>query len=425
MNRNTIRWIIVAASMLLFGLVLIQIFWVKKAYDIEQKQFSYDVTESLKKVVRQIQLNSKDSVPIYDPVEQASSNYFRVRIHDTLHPFYLEALLKNQFKKDEINLGFEYSIYDCFNDSVVYQRTVNQSAVVTESASNSPDFNWNNDDGHYFSVYFPNKSGDLFSKMEFWIYSSLFLVIVVFFFGYTISVILRQRRISEIKTDFINNMTHEFKTPISTIALSSEVLLKPSIIEKPEKLKNYAQIIYNENQRLQAQVERILQIATIEKENIRLRSKPVSVNEIVSQAAKTFELNAQAKGGYITTNLKAQKDVVQGDEMHLINIVSNLIDNAIKYTFNEPVVELSTYQSEKGIYITVKDNGVGINKVDAAQVFDKFYRVPKGNVHDVKGFGIGLHYVKVMTEQHGGKITLDSVPDKGSTFKIFLPFHHE
>ncbi len=425
MKRNTITWIILVASVLLLGLVLIQVVWVKKAYDIEQKQFTYSVTESLKSVVEEIQRSNNDSTTIHDPVVQLTHSYFRVRIHDTLHPYYLEVLLKNQFKKDEINFPFEFSIYDCFADSVMYQKAVNQSPNGVKNTNGSPKIIWNHDEGHYFSVFFPNKGVDLFSKMDFWIYSSAFLIIVIFFFAYTISVILRQRRISEIKTDFINNMTHEFKTPISTIALSSEVLLKPSIIEKPERLKNYAQIIFNENKRLQAQVERILQIATIEKEKVSLREKEVVINDIVEKAAQTFELNAKAKGGKIITHLHAEKDVIKGDEMHLSNIVCNLIDNGIKYSTEAPVIEISTSNDHKGITIQVADNGVGIKKSDINQVFDKFYRVPKGNIHDVKGFGIGLHYVKVMTEQHGGKIKLESTPGKGSTFIIFLPFTHE
>lgn len=421
MNRTAIRWIIIAASILLLGLVAIQVIWVKKAYDIEQRQFTYSVTESLKDVVRQIQQNSSDSIPIYDPVEQPSPNYFRVRIHDTLHPFYLESLLKNAFKQNEINIAFEYSIYDCFNDSVVYQDTVFLESASIGNSSTSPDYVWNNDDGHYFSVFFPERDKDIFAKMEFWVYSSFMILIVIAFFAYIISVILKQRRLSEIKTDFINNMTHEFKTPISTIALSSEVIMKPGIEHKPERLHNYATIIRNENARLQSQVERILQIATIEKENIKMKSGEVALNSIIQKSVNTFELNAKAKGGRIQLSILAEHDLIKGDEMHLTNIMSNLIDNAIKYSESAPNIEVSTRNEGRNIIVIVEDNGIGIALPDQSQVFDKFYRVPKGNIHDVKGFGIGLHYVKVMVEQHGGTIRLKSEPGKGSTFTLTIP----
>tara|TARA_Y100000782_G_C10188228_1_gene268281 strand:+ start:3672 stop:4946 length:1275 start_codon:yes stop_codon:yes gene_type:complete len=422
MGRRTIRSVIIIAAILLVGLILIQVVWVKKAYEIEQRHFSYEVTESLKKVVKEIQKNSGDTIPIYDPVEQLATNLYRVRIHDTLHPFYLESLLKSEFTSNEINTSFEYSIYDCFNDSVVFNKTIAnpEEKILIPKASHPR--GWEMNDSHYFSVLFPGRSKDLFAKMGFWVYSSIFIVIVIMFFVYTISIILRQRRLSEIKTDFINNMTHEFKTPISTISLSSEVLLKPDIITKPEKLHNYARIINNENKRLQSQVERILQIATIEKENIRLKDQQVDINDIVGKAAQTFELNAQAKEGAIEVDLSAEKSIITGDEMHLTNIISNLIDNAIKYSTNSPIVKVKTLNTKKGIEVIIEDNGVGISKAEQAQVFEKFYRVPKGNIHDVKGFGIGLHYVKVMVEQHGGFIQLESELGKGSRFKIFLPF---
>ena len=421
MKRSTIRIIIIFSSFLLLSLICTQIYWVKKAYDIEQKQFENDVTSALKNVVKVIQENSEDSIPIWDPIDQLKSNFFVVRLNDTPYPFFLKSLLKSEFKKSEINESFEFNIYDCFSDKVVFQQKI-QAKRQQEAKANIPSIKWHEDEGHYFSILFPNRVESIWSKMNFWIYSSIIIVITSFFFTYIISVILKQRKINEIKTDFINNMTHEFKTPISTISLSSKVLLKPNITEQPERLKNYAQIIYNENQRLQNQVERLLQIATIEKENVKLKKTSVDLHQIITKSADTFGLNIEAKGGKITLDLAASEHIIQGDEVHLTNIICNLIDNAIKYGDKTPLISVITKNLKEGISISVKDNGPGIPKEEQKNIFEKFYRIPTGNRHDIKGFGIGLNYVKVMIEQHHGLIKLKSEPGKGTEFIIKLPF---
>jgi len=420
MKRSAIRVLIGVASALLLVLIYIQVTWVHKAYQIEEKKFDYDVTSALLNVVSIIAENAADSAPIYDPIEQVEPYLYTVNINDTLHPFYLESLLQSEFKKLEINESFRYSIHDCFTDSIVYSRDVN-AAKQPEIPIQQPIIHWGKDN-HHFSVFFPNRAAGVAGRLNFWVYSSIYLIVVVAFFYYTISVILKQRKLSEVKTDFINNMTHEFKTPISTIGLSSEVLLKDDIIEKPDRLKAYAKIINQENKRLQRQVERILQIATIEKERINLRSQPIEIHPVLEKVKETFRLNIEAKSGIIQLDFKAENSQVKGDEVHLTNIFSNLVDNAIKYADDAPEVIISTKNEGQHLIIQVKDNGIGIDPNEQRQIFDKFYRVPKGNVHDVKGFGIGLNYVKVMVEQHDGNISVSSNgSEKGSTFSIRLP----
>ncbi len=421
MRRSAIRWLIGAASLLLLFLVYIQVTWVQKAYEIEERQFDYNVTSALLQVVELIADNNPDAAPIYDPIDRPSPNIYTVNINDTLHPFYLESLLKAELKKQEVNEPFQYSIHDCFTDSVVYERNVKYNNEDAHPI-NPPAINWGKDN-HHFSVFFPNREAGMVGRLNFWIYSSAFLIIVIAFFSYTISVILRQRRLSEIKTDFINNMTHEFKTPIATIGLSSEVLLKDSIVDKPEKLKNYATIINQENKRLQHQVERILQIATIERERINLRSSAVNVHDILTKVTETFRLNIEASNGKSQIELRATNPTIQGDEVHLANIFSNLIDNAIKYSGDNPIIRISSSNTEKFLEISIADEGIGIDPAEQRNIFEKFYRIPQGNLHDVKGFGIGLNYVKVMVEQHGGKIRVRPNSPKGSIFTISFPLN--
>lgn len=420
MKRKTIRNIIILAATLLISLVITQILWVGKAYDLQEKQFNYDVKDALKNVAQQILRHKKDSSLLVDQVRQVSANRFNVAINDTLHPYYLESLLNKEFSKHQVDISYEYAIYDCFTDSVVF------SKLVTSGDSSEPgillpaDMKWDQD-GHYFSVYFPSKSQHVFGRMGFWIFSSSILLIVMIFFVYTISIILKQKRLSEIKNDFINNMTHELKTPISTISLSSEVLQRADILENPERLKNYAGIIYHENNRLKKQVERVLQMATLEKEEIQLNKKNLNLHEVINTSVNTFQLSVQEKGGNIHTVLEAENPEVYADEVHITNIIHNLLDNANKYSPHRPAITIRTRNEKGSLFVTVEDQGIGINKEDQSFIFDKFYRVSTGNLHDVKGFGLGLNYVKTMLTAHGGKISVKSELGKGSRFEVFIP----
>ena len=406
--------------MLLIGLVTTQIFWVSKAYKLEQKQFDHDITEALKNVGREILIHNNDSSFLVDPIKKVTENYFQVAINDTLNPFYLESLLKSEFLKQELNIDFEYGIYDCFSDSVIFKKAITLAVDGSNSETSAPQIKWDRD-GHYFGVYFPNRNKAMISQMSFWLLSSLFLLVVIVFFAYTISVILKQKRLSEIKNDFINNMTHEFKTPISTISISAEVLMKPEIIKDKERLLSYAQIIHSENNRLKNQVERVLQIAMLDKE-ITLDKTKVNVHQLVKNIATSFELTFKERNAIVNFDLSATKFEVLADEIHLTNILQNLIDNAIKYSYNsEPRITITTKSTLNSVQISVRDNGIGIAKENIKLVFDKFYRVPTGDIHNVKGFGLGLNYVKTMIEEHNGSVTVDSKLGNGALFTLRLP----
>ena len=319
-----------------------------------------------------------------------------------------------EFEQSAIQEDFIFNIYDCFSDSVVYCKNVIYNKP--ENPNHVPQLKWNKEQGHYFSVYFPGHSNGLFYQMEFWIYSSIILIVIIAFFGFIIQQLLKQRRVNEMKTDFINNMTHEFKTPLSTIAISANALNKPNILERPDKLKRYVQIIQSENTRLQGQVERILQAATIEKENVSIKKQPINVHDLLERIIEVFKVNIESKKGNITVDLNASNFTVLGDEEHLKNIFSNLLDNAIKYSPEELDVTVSTQSANGKIEITITDKGLGIAPENQTQIFEKFYRVSTGNVHDVKGFGIGLNYVHLLVRKHEGNIFLKSELGKGSSF---------
>lgn len=252
--------------------------------------------------------------------------------------------------------------------------------------------------------------------------SGMVMLILLFAFSYFIFTIIRQKKLSTIKNDFISNMTHEFKTPISTISLASEMLGDESIVKTPEKQKRFLKMIKDENKRLSVLVESILQTAILDKGEFKLKLNELDIHEIITTAINNTNLLVEQRNGKIVTNLNATKTRLMADRVHLTNIVFNLIDNAIKYSKEIPEITITTNDSSNGINIIVKDNGIGISKENQRKIFDKFYRVPTGNVHNVKGFGLGLSYVQAVVNKHGGEITVHSELGKGSIFTIFLPY---
>lgn len=275
-------------------------------------------------------------------------------------------------------------------------------------------------------VYFPNRSNIILSSL--WknaAGTALFAAIILSCFAYTLMVIFQQKKLSEMKTDFINNMTHEFKTPIATISLASDSIVSPIILNNPEKVQRFANIIKQENKRMNSQVEKVLQMALIDKRDFSLKFTEVNLHEIIQAAVENITLRVEKRDGLVKPSLNANKPVIQGDVTHVANVINNLLDNAEKYSPDKPEISISTRNVSNGVEVTVQDKGIGISKEARKQIFDKFYRVPTGNLHDVKGFGLGLSYVKAMMTAHKGSVEVKSEPGKGSSFILTFPFQVE
>jgi len=401
------------------GIVLTQIYWVRRAFDLRENQFNRDVNTALSSVAAQLFKINNTPSPSNNPVEQISTNYFIVNINGPVNNGLLGFLLATEFEKRNITAGFEYGVYDCIDQCMVGGNYASPKKTKLEVPIQQ--FPALQNDGYYFGVQFPRVQADLLSQMGIWGFSSAVMLIVVFFFAYTLFVILKQRRLSEVQKDFINNMTHEFKTPLSTIALSTEVLKDPAIVHHPERLLNYATIIGNENQRLKQQVERVLQMARLDKEDIGLKRELLDIHDLIREAVGNISLALKGKNGKITLDTQARPSLVSADKLHLTNVFFNLLDNAVKYTTRPPEIVISTTSSQGHVVIRIGDKGTGISRENQRKVFHRFYRVPTGNVHDVKGFGIGLNYVKLIVESHQAKISLESEPGKGSIFTIRFP----
>ncbi len=385
---------------------------------MEEAQFNRRVFVALSEVVQSIRVMNNDSAST-EPVKQVTNNYFIANINDSPQPFLLENLLKDEFEKSNLDEDFEYGIYDCFTDSIVFGSKISfKDGSRTEKAYQIHTIENFEPDGHYFGVLFPNKSSFIIKQLDFWMYSSFVILLIIIFFSYTVFVILKQRRLAEIKTDFVNNMTHELKTPISTIGLSAEAISNPDIIQNPTRLQQYVAIIKNENSRLRNQVERVLQIASLTPKKVQLKNELLDVHEIINKAIGTFQVQIDENEGKILTDLKASISIIRGDVVHITNVIYNLLDNAVKYKSDNPEIKINTYNQGDQLVVEIMDNGIGISKQHHKMIFEKFYRVPTGNLHSVRGYGLGLYYVKTIMKAHQGAIKVSSTPGKGSTFTL-------
>ena len=272
-------------------------------------------------------------------------------------------------------------------------------------------------------IFFPNRTNIIWSSLwQNFLAVLLFTGVILFSFFYTLNVVFRQKKVSEMKTDFINNMTHEFKTPIATISLATDSITSPKISQDPEKVVRFANIIQQENKRMNSQVEKVLQMALIDKEEFNLKLTEVNLHDLIHRAVENIGLQVEKRGGTATVELEATNPIVEGDMTHISNIINNLLDNANKYSPENPEISVHTRNVSNGVQVIVKDKGVGMSAEDRKHIFDKFYRVHTGNLHDVKGFGLGLSYVKALITAHNGQVDVKSELGKGSSFILFFPF---
>ena len=280
--------------------------------------------------------------------------------------------------------------------------------------------------GETVSVVFPRKTNYVLGTMGLMLGGSgLFLLIILSTFALSLWFIIRQKKTSEMQADFINNMTHEFKTPLATISLAADTIANSRVIADENKVRHFVSMIKKENSRMNSQVETILQIATLDKHEMDFSFSEIDLHEVITQAIETIEIQIADKGGVIKRRLDAENSVITGDHEHLLHLVHNLLDNANKYSEDVPDITVTTRSNESGIFLVVADRGIGMNKVVQHRVFERFYRETTGNIHNVKGFGLGLNYVKAITDAHGGVVSVESEQGIGSIFTVFLPYNIE
>jgi two-component system, OmpR family, phosphate regulon sensor histidine kinase PhoR len=418
MKSRTIKLIILFSAIALVGLVVTQAFWIKQAIGLSEKHFEQRAYSALHGAVQEIVNLKKDC----GTNVCGGASHAKI-ILSLAQPHILDSLLRKHIKYNKIENAFEFAIIQSRNDSIIFQTAGFYKNCPTEKVFRSCLGCLYSKESFHVELIFPDISKSLMGDIWKWLFlSAIFLLIIIFCFGFIIFAVFRHKKLSEMKTDFINNITHEFKTPISTISLASEILVNVKSEIHLEKVNRYAKIIQEENRRMQTQVEQVLRMSRLDKNEYEINKEETDVHELLHNAIHNLCLDLGDKVVAVKYKLEANKSNIMVDPIHLTNIIKNLVENACKYSNGNPQIEVSTSNVPEGVVISVEDNGIGISPDKQKHIFDKFYRVPTGNVHDVKGSGIGLYYVKVMVEAHDGKVKVKSEPGKGSRFDVFLPF---
>jgi two-component system, OmpR family, phosphate regulon sensor histidine kinase PhoR len=481
MNKYIIWIVSVCMGLAMVALILVQAYWIKNAWQVREQQFNQLISALMIEIAREVELREatklinhqkdplstdtgffalprpdlarrnisppppgsseapggmkidRDKKPQMNEwlrnrreyVDRVIAGMFLVSpdIEKRLSSAELEDLIRKVFNENGIVPAFEYAVIR-FNNEVAFSSAAYDPAAEAEffKVQLFPEevfFNAN-----YLSVYFPGKRNYIFKSLSYLAISSLLLSLtIVVSFAITIVFVFRQKRLSEIRNDFVSNMTHELKTPISTISLASQMLGDKSIPAGIKNIEQIAKIISEECRRLGNQVEKVLQTAVFDKGKLRLRLNEVDMHEIIKGVIENFSIQIKSRNGKITTGLHAANFVLRVDQVHITNVLSNLLDNAIKYCNINPEIRIESEDKEDFLLLSISDNGIGISKADQKRVFEKFYRVPTGNVHTVKGFGLGLSYVKMIIEEHHGYVDVQSELYEGSTFKLYLPIN--
>jgi len=368
----------------------------------------------------------KKSFLVSDVFDEMFNNKTSKTIEERISSVKLDSLIKAELDNKGIHTEYEFGIWSPIKDTLVIEKTGKYHKELTEN-KNCVSFNIYPTDlfraTEYLVIYFPKKETYLFTQT--WLMltiAAILILCIILSFVYTIRTILKQKKLSEMKNDFINNMTHEFKTPISTISLACQVLTDDDMLKSEALYKNYLYVISDENKRLGVMAEKILQTAVLEKGQVKLKKEPMDIHYIINEVIKNLNLQVVARGGEIIKVFNATTSIINADRLHITNVIYNLVDNANKYTQEVPRITIATESNDAGIYVSVEDNGIGISHANLKKIFDKLYRVPTGNVHNIKGFGLGLSYVKTIVEMHHGTVDVVSELKKGSKFTVYLPF---
>ncbi len=400
MQNAPIRILIVLATVALAGIIASQMYWVNMALSNENQQFDHSVQMALNNVVEGLCQIEGNDIPLNNPIDRISNNYYIVRTKNRINLESLEYLLKAELEKRAITQDFEYGLYDCESDHMVYGDIVHLSSnPPVEKTSVFPELEG---EAYYFGIYFPGRARGFFRDLQFWQITTLLVIIVILFMGYGLFVILKQKRLRDIQRDFVNNITHEFKTPIATLKIASEVFANADA-ERPERLKKYGEIAHLETQRLEGQVSQLLKNSLLERkpkfEKVRLAIQP-----ILNRVVQTLKPVADAAGKSITCAESTGSFNVLGNADMLEAVFYNLLDNSIKYGGDQISIDLK--ETNHQMVVTICDDGPGIPDEYRRKVWKKFFRVPTGNVHDVKGFGLGLYIVHNIMKNHQATITL-------------------
>lgn len=414
-----IRRLVILGGLSIIGIIFVQAYWLLKTWDIKDKEFDQTVNIVLRNVAERMATFNKTILPKTDLIQRKSSNYYAVNFNSSIDAGLLEQFLLQETHKQGLNIDFEYAVYDCYTDQLVYGNYCSADRLNPTEMQKDEDLPKFEDLIYYFVVRFPKRESFLLANRNMTLTLVILSITAIVFFMYSMWVIMKQKRLSELQKDFINNMTHEFKTPISSIKIASDFLANNENITSDARLNKYVQIIKGQNMRLNEQVEKVLNVARLENDSVELKKEVFEINQTLSTVINNESL--KLKLGDITFEGLKEETFIKADKLHFINVIANMIDNAIKYSDENPKVEISLTERGLNIFLSIKDYGIGISKENQKKLFEKFYRVSTGNVHNVKGFGLGLYYVKNICFSHGWDIRVVSEQNEGTEFIITIP----
>jgi two-component system, OmpR family, phosphate regulon sensor histidine kinase PhoR len=419
--------IVVLITLSVVGILFIQMSWIQNAIKLKHEEFQRAVDNTLKQT-RELFFSKylykhNNFIPTEESKRYILASHFTVEREFTNEE--IREIIATQLKNNNVKQSFEFGITNIYKNIIIQSDGFKIADLETPYRIElAPEDSYRARETLFLSI---REDKNLIIREMGWmiVASIVFTTIIVLAFAVTVRTLFNQKKLSEIKSDFINNMTHELKTPLATISLAIDALTNEKVIHDTDKIKIYSSMIKEENKRMNKQVEKILQAARLEKEEIRLTLQKLDAHEIISKVAHNLALQVQEKNGSIDLRLAATDSIIEADEVHFSNIIFNLLDNAMKYSSEAPHIFVETLKHGNGMFtIKIKDNGIGMDRETQTQIFEKFYRAHTGNVHNVKGFGLGLSYVKAIVDAHEGKIKVESAPGKGSTFTITLPATH-
>ncbi|WP_160139140.1 sensor histidine kinase [Chryseobacterium sp. c4a] len=415
MKIKRLNIIITLGFIAIIGILIAQLIWARQAYNLEDKKFNQKVNIALMEVAEK--LSGGKSSFTESPVQNIANDYYVVNINNEFHPVVLEYYLKTEFTRLQINTDYVYALYNCHSDKMIYGKYM---TTHQEQPSNKViNFPKHKNLIYYFSIRFPDKATYLISSLRFWYLLTFALIIILLVYVYSIYTIIQQKKFSELQRDFINNMTHEFKTPLSSILLASEALNKQDMVKENTKLQTYTSIIINQSYKLNSHIEKILNLARNDASGMSLKLQKIILLPFIQDIADAI----QQKDEGLTIHIEIDSSTsIMADEFHFTNIIYNILDNSIKYCEVKPTIVISSYKDSKGVYLKFKDNGIGIPSKNISHIFEKFYRVNTKRSEEVNGFGLGLFYVKKIVQEHNWKISVENNADKGITTTLFFPF---
>ncbi len=420
MRINKLNIALLLGVIVIVGIMILQFFLLRQAVQYEEKKFAQKVHVALMEVSEKLNIDGKTALGQTNPIDKVKNDFYVVIVNSKFEAKSLDYYLKNELEKFDLLTDFEYAMYNCIKEQMKYGSYVSFANNVNKKKTAFVPVQ--NGSAYYFSVYFPQMNKYIYKELRIWIIFSFVMFIVLLLYGYSAFTILQQKKYSELQKDFINNMTHEFKTPISSILIASNFLAKQNSITADEKLKKYTDIVVQQTGKLNMHVEKILHLAKTDNKSLALQKTRIDIVQVIYIVVENLKL----KNPDVSIVMNApQSCIVLADEFHFSNLVYNLLDNAVKYATTDLKININISQANKNILMRIADNGIGIPSKYLTNVFEKFYRVPNIKSNEVNGFGLGLFYVNRICREHKWTLSLSSTENKGTTINITIPAHEQ